>query len=188
MKALTRTRLILAAGALAALPGLAAAHSYTYVEGGFLNRDFGADDESGFRIAGSGDIHQNIALIGEYADTGDLEQISAGGLFHTPLNNTLDFTAGATYEHIEVGSFDDNGFGLRTGLRWQNADGRLELSPEIRYLDIADDDDTSLRVSGLYGLTPKVDLVAAVQAAGDDDRVEAGLRYNFAPRRVSAAR
>ncbi|PPE72148.1 hypothetical protein C3942_19825 [Solimonas fluminis] len=182
MKTLTRTRLLIAAGALAAMPGLAAAHNYTYLEGGFLNRDYGPDDESGFRIAGSGDIHRNVALIGEYADTGDLEQISAGALFHTPLNNILDFTAGATYEHIEFGPADDNGFGLRTGLRWQNADGRLELAPEIRYVDFGDDDDTSLRVSGLYGLTPQLDLVAAVQGAGDDDRLEAGLRYNFGPR------
>lgn len=182
MKALTRTRLLIAAGALAALPGLASAHNYTYLEGGYLNRDFGADDESGFRIAGSGAIAPHFALIGEYADTGDLEQISAGGLFHTALNNTVDFTLGATYEHIEFGPGDDNGFGLRTGLRWQNADGRLELAPEIRYIDFGDDDDTSLRVAGLYGLTNELDVVAAVQAAGDDDRLEAGLRYNFGPR------
>ncbi|MDM4768863.1 hypothetical protein [Solimonas sp. SE-A11] len=182
MKALTRTRLMIAAGALAALPGLAAAHNYTYVEGGFLNRDFDGYDESGFRIAGSGDIHKNIALIGEYNDTDDLEQLSLGALFHTPLNNSVDLTAGATYERFEFGSADEDGFGLRGGVRWQNADGRLELSPEIRYIDIDGYDDTSLRLTGLYGLTPKVDLVAAVQGAGDDDRLEAGVRYNFGPR------
>lgn len=185
MKTFPRIHLLIAAGALAVLPSLANAHSYTYVEGGFLNRDFGADDDSGFRVAGSGDIAPNLALIGEYADTGDLEQISAGGLLHTPLNDTLDFTAGATYEHVEFGNGDDNGFGLRTGLRWQNADGRLELAPEVRYLNF-EDDDTSLRVAALYGLTNQLDLVGAVQGAGDDDRIEAGVRYNFVPRRVSA--
>lgn len=184
----TRTRMLVVAGALAALPTLAAAHSYTYLEGGYLNRDFGADDESGFRIAGSGDIAPNIALIGEYADTGDVDQISAGGLFHTPVNNQLDFTAGATFEHADVGPADDNGFGLRSGVRWQTADGRLELAPEVRYLDVFDDTDTSLRVGALYGLTPELDLTGAVQAAGDDDRYEVGLRYNFEPRRLSAAR
>lgn len=182
MKALTRTRLLVAAGALAALPGLAAAHNYSYIEGGYLNRDFGADDESGFRIAGSGSLAPHFALIGEYADTGDLEQISAGGVGHTALNNSVDILAGVTYEHIEFGSADDNGFGVRGGLRWQNADGRLELSPQIRYVDFGDGDDTSVHVAGLYGLTNELDLVAAVQAAGDDDRVEAGLRYNFGPR------
>jgi len=175
-----------AAAALIALPTHAAAHSYTYLEGGYLNRDFGADDESGFRIAGSGDIARNIALIGEYADTGDVDQISAGGLFHTPINNQLDFTAGATFEHVDVGSADDSGFGLRSGVRWQTTDGRFELAPEVRYLDVFDDTDTALRLGALYGLTPALDVIGAVQGAGDDDRYEVGLRYNFVPRTLAA--
>ncbi|HSW15208.1 MAG TPA: hypothetical protein VLI06_20330 [Solimonas sp.] len=186
MKSNAPIRKFAAAAALIALPTLAAAHSYTYVEGGFLNRDYGRDDESGFRIAGSGDIVPNIALIGEYADTGDVDQISGGGLFHTPVNSQLDFTAGATLEHIDVGSADDTGFGLRSGLRWQTADGRFELAPEVRHIDVFDDSDTSLRLGALYGLTPALDVVGAVQAAGDDDRLEAGLRYNFVARRMAA--
>ena len=40
------------------------------------------------------------------------------------------------------------------------------------------------RLAGEIGLTSELDLVAAVQAAGDDDRLEAGLRYNFQGRKT----
>lgn len=165
----------------ACLPLAAAAHNYTYLEGGFLHRDFGDEDDSGFRIAGSADVAPPFALFGEYGDTGPLEQFSAGGLFHMPINNALDFTAGASVEHADAGPVDDTGYGLRAGLRWQFAGTRLEVDPELRYVDVFGDDGTSLRVAGLFAVAQNVDLQGAVQG-GDDDRFELGLRYNFGPR------
>jgi opacity protein-like surface antigen len=163
------------------LPLSAFAHNYNYIEGGYLNRDYGPEDDSGFRIAGSGNIHDNFALIGEYTDVGDLDTITAGLLFHTPLNNQVDLNLGATFEHADAGPWDDSGYGLRGGVRWQLMD-RIELNPELRYVDIGGGSgDTSMRLAGLFAMTPEVDLQAALQG-GDDDRFEVGVRYNFGPR------
>lgn len=171
-KALAAAALLLPLGVLA--------HNYTYLEGGYLNRDYGPEDDGGFRIAGSGSIHDNFALIGEYTDVGDLDTITAGLLFHTPLTNVIDLNLGATFEHVDAGPWDDSGYGLRGGVRWQLMD-RIELNPEVRYVDIGDGNDTSLRLAGLFAITPEIDLQAALQG-GDDDRVEVGVRYNFGPR------
>lgn len=168
----------LAAVALVALPAAAMADDYTYVEGGFLNRDNGRADDSGLRIAGSGSVTPDLALIGEYADTDDFEQFSTGAIFHAPIQRELDWFAGATIEFADAGPVDDTGFGLRGGLRWHFARA-FELSPEIRHVELFDSGDTSLRVAGLFRVAPQLDVQAALQG-GDDDRFEAGMRYTFA--------
>ncbi len=174
----SRKTLVAAIAALA-LPGAALAHSYTYVEGGFVDRDNDFVDDSGFRIAGSGQIARQFALIGEYADTDRFEQLSVGGQFFGPINAEMDWTAGATIEFADVGFDDDTGYGLRGGLRWRFARA-FELHPEIRHYDVFDNGETSLRVAGLFDIDPNLSIQAALQG-GDDDRFEAGIRYSFAP-------
>jgi hypothetical protein len=163
--------------ALLLLPAAVQAHDYTYLEGGFLNRDNGRADDSGLRIAGSADVAPQVALIGEYADTGDFEQFSAGAIFHAPIQRDLDWFAGATIEFADAGPVDDTGFGLRGGVRWRFAKA-FELSPEIRHVELFDSGDTSLRLAGLFRVAPQLDVQAALQG-GDDDRFEAGVRYSF---------
>lgn len=167
----------LTAGAALALPFAAHAHNYTYIEGGYVSLDNDAADDSGFRIAGSGAITAPIALIGEYVDTGDFEQLSFGAIYHAPIDRSLDWFAGATIEMVDVPGDDDTGFGLRGGLRWSFAKS-FELIPEIRHVDVFDEGFTSLRLAGLFRVAPRLDIQAALQG-GDDDRFEAGLRYNF---------
>lgn len=171
-----KTRLLPLAALL--LPMAASAHNYTFVEGGYVSRDTGAEDDAGVRIAGSAPIAPNLAIIGEYADTGPFEQLSAGVEFHTPMNPILDLTLGATLESIEAGRADETGLGLRGGLRWQVANTPLELNPGIRYVDVFDESSTSLRMGALFAMTRELDLQGAIQG-GDDDRVELGVRYNF---------
>lgn len=183
MIASTRKTLVAAIAALAlpalALPGVASAHSYNYIEGGFVDRDLEGVDDSGFRIAGSGQVHRQLALIGEYVDTGDLEQTSLGARVFGPLQRDLDWTAAATIEFVDAGRNDDTGYGLRGGLRWRFARA-FELNPEIVHFDVFDEGFTSLRVAGLYSLDPNLAIQAALQG-GDDDRFEAGIRYSFSP-------
>lgn len=177
MKAPLIRTIALAAGTALALPLAAHAHNYTYVEGGYVSLDNDAEDDSGFRIAGLGAIAPSFALIGEYVDTGDFEQLSAGAVFHQPIDRSLDWFAGATLEMVDVPGDDDTGFGLRGGLRWSFAKA-FELIPEIRHVDVFDEGFTSLRLAGLFRVAPRLDIQAALQG-GDDDRFEAGLRYNF---------
>lgn len=156
---------------------LAMAHSYSYVEGGYVSRDSRGVDDDGLRLGISGAVAPQVALIGEYAGTGDYSQLSAGAIFHTPIDRSLDAFGGATLEQADNGHDDDTGFGLRAGLRWSFAQ-HFELSPEIRHTSLFDHSDTSLRLAGLFNFAPKLHAQAALQS-GDDDRFEAGLRYDF---------
>ncbi|WP_028079856.1 porin [Solimonas soli] len=178
-----RAALKLGVAVLLLAPGLALAHNYNYLEGGYLHRDQ-AGDEDGFRVAGSFDILSPIAVFAEYGDVDNFSQLSIGGLWHTPLTRDLDLNLGASLEQFDHDhGGDDTGFGLRAGLRWAVPNTRLELNPELRYVDIDNDkaDGVSLRLGALYALTPALDLEGGVQG-GEDDRFDVGLRYNFGPR------
>jgi len=176
-------KISLAVSAAALLVPIAAgAHNYTNLEGGFVNREIPAEPrDSGFRVAGEANVASPLALFGEYADTGPFDQLSAGALFHTPISPTVDFDAGPSVEHADNSRRDDTGFGARAGVRWQLANAQLELAPEVRYVNVLDENGASARLGALYRLTHSFDLSAAGQV-GEENRVEAGLRYNFGPR------
>src|SRR3546814_697483 len=182
MKKATQSQLLKAGiAAMFLVPSFAFAHNYNYLEGGYVHRDQ-PGDEDGFRVNGSFDVLSPVAIFGEYDDVDHFGQLSLGGLWHTPLTNALDLNAGASYEHFDYRHGDDSGFGLRAGLRWTVPNTRLELDPGIRYVNVGDDNDgTSARLGALYQLTDAFDVQGAVQA-GDDDRFEVGVRYNFGPR------
>lgn len=163
---------------LGAMSPLAQAFDYSYLEGGFVNRDSGRDDDAGARVAGSYAVLPQLAAIGEYVDTGDFEQLSAGVVFHAPIITALDFVGGATLEAVDGGNDDDTGLGLRAGVRWDLLPGVIEINPELRYVGAFEDDQTSLRVAGIGQIAPRFAVQAALQA-GDDDRIELGMRYNF---------
>lgn len=163
---------------LGALAPAAQAFDYNYLEGGFVSRDNGREDDGGFRIAGSAAVLPQLAAIGEYVDTGDLEQLSAGVVFHTPIIQALDFVGGATLEAVDAGNDDDTGLGLRAGVRWDLLPGVIEINPELRYVGAFEEDQTSLRVAGVGRIAPHFAVQAALQG-GDDDRLELGMRYNF---------
>lgn len=167
-----------AAAALSFLPMVASAFDYNYVEGGYLHRNNDVANDGGFRIAGSFDVAPQIAAFGEYGSTNTYDQITAGGLFHTPINNALDFNAGASLEHFSGGGSTSTGFGLRTGVRWNIVPGQWELNPELRYMHVDGNNFTSARLGASYHINRQFDIQAAFQG-GDEDRVEAGVRYNF---------
>jgi len=157
-----------------ALP--AAAADYRYMDGGVVDRD-GSD--MGLRMAGSGELTPPLAAFGEVIDAGQYEQLSAGLMFHTPFDTRVDFFAGASLEAVDAGNQDDTGYGARAGLRWSVPETRgLELSPEVRHLVVFNDVITSFRAGALYPVAPRFNLLGALQA-GDDDRVELGMRYSF---------
>lgn len=166
------------AAALSCLPMVASAFDYNYVEGGYLHRDNDFADEGGFRIGGSFAIDPQVNLFGEYGSTNAYDQITAGAQFHTPINNELDFTAGGSLEHLSGGGHTSTGFGMRAGVRWNVVPGQWELNPEVRYTHLDGDNLTSARVGASYHINRQFDIQAALQG-GDEDRVEAGVRYNF---------
>lgn len=165
-------------GALAALPVLGAhASDYNTVEGGFIQRDDYDRSGPGARVAGSVDLSVPIAPFAEFSTTDHIDQISVGAVFHAPINRTLDWFAGGSLEHVDLSRSNDTGFGLRGGVHWQTTQN-LELSPEIRYVDVYSDGQVSARLTADYRIAPRFSLIGAVQG-GDDDRFEAGVRYHF---------
>ncbi len=175
----TQLRVALTAvAALSILPMTASAFDYNYVEGGYLHRNNVFSDDGGFRIGGSFDVAPQVAAFGEYGSTNSHDQITAGALFHTPINNALDFNAGASVEHFTGGGDRATGFGLRSGVRWNIVPGQWELNPEVRYVRVEGENLTSVRLGALYHINRNFAFNAAFQG-GDDDRIEAGVRYNF---------
>lgn len=172
------TRCAAIALVLGAAPGIAsAAASYNYLEGGFLFRDTFGNDDAGGRVAGMFNVAKPLALYGEFSSNDSFDQFSAGAIFHQPINGELDWFAGGGLEYVDVGPFDDLGFGLRGGLRWTPLKA-FEVTPELRYFNVEDEGVVSFRVGGTYAFSPPFALTGALQG-GDDDRVEIGLRWNF---------
>lgn len=182
MKKAIRSHLIKAGVATLLLaPAFAYAHDYNYIEGGFVHWDDQPGDDNGYRVKGSLDLLSPIAPFIEYNSIDDVHQLSLGGVFHTPLTQDLDLVLGGSYEHFDNDHGSDaSGYGLRGGVRWTIPNTKLELDPQVRYIDVDhhNGDATSFRVDALYALTPALDLQGAVQS-GDDDRLEVGLRYSF---------
>lgn len=177
MKNLPFLRRAIAVLAITALPGLASAASYNYLEGGFLFRDTYGEDDAGFRIGGSVALAEPLAAYGEFSSNDRVDQLSAGVIFHQPINQGLDWFAGGGLEFVDVGPQDELGYGFRGGLRWTPLKA-FEVTPELRYFDAVGDGRLSFRVGGVYAFSPPFALTAALQG-GDDDRVEFGLRWNF---------
>jgi hypothetical protein len=174
-----RTRALLALLATGLLPGLAAAHSYTYVDGGVMDRNDDAD--LGIRMAGSAGLTPPLALFGEVVDSGNYSQLSAGAMFHAPVNYAVDLNLGGSIENVDTGRNEDTGLGLRLGMRWMVPQARgFELNPELRQVFVFNDTVTSVRGNALFPVTPNFQLQGALQA-GDEDRIEFGMRYSFLP-------
>ncbi|MGH8460046.1 MAG: hypothetical protein ACRESS_00420 [Stenotrophobium sp.] len=165
---------------LSILPAVASAFDYSYVDGGVLYRNTHNNDRvdnGGFNLGGSVGVLPNIAVIAGYSDTGNYDQIGAGALFHTPINSRVDLNLGATVEHADGHYHSDTGLGLRGGVRWQVLPA-LELDPQLRYVDL-NGGMTSARLGALYRINDSQLFLQGAVQAGDDDRVEAGVRYAF---------
>lgn len=168
---------------LAALPLLATARDYGYLEAGvYAHEDTDATDAvpnrgsepAGYRVAGQLALPTvPLAYFSEYAHTDVLEQWSVGLLYHRPLWFTLHLTAGASVEFEDM--TDEQGYGLRAGLRWWPFGQWLELSPEVRHEELFQAS-TSGRLTATLQLRHRLYAEAAAQA-GDEERYLLGLRY-----------
>ena len=175
--------LLLAGLALAALPLIATARDYSYLQAAvYAHEDTDATDgvpnrgdrPEGYRVAGQLALPTRpLAYFSEYAHTDVLEQWSVGLLYHRPLWFSLDLTAGASVEFEDM--TDEQGYGLRAGLRWWPLGQRLELSPEVRHEELFEAA-TSGRLTATLLLRQRLYAEAAAQA-GDEERYLLGLRY-----------
>jgi hypothetical protein len=188
----------LCAAALLGLPLAATASplSYNYVEAGYVKVEPDDDnfDYDGFRAKISGQFADAAYLFASYGElesdrigntTLEQEVITAGLGLRAPLGPATDFNAEVAYVYADFTrngplgfSEDDNGFGLGAGLRHLFAP-QFEGSVKLDYVDVFEDDETTLTFSGLFHLTPALSLGAAYSIGDDADGWTVGGRFNF---------
>lgn len=159
--------------------------SYSYVELSYADVDF--DDISigsqRYRFAGSFLVIPNAFVTGGYTfersdsfgfgganDSLDVTTLNLGVGYRFGLSDTVDFKAevAALRQEFQFDDLkdDDTGFQLGLGLR-AVAGPRLELAGKASYVDIFEDYETIVGVSGLYHVsrifTVSLDLESASQ-------------------------
>lgn len=125
-------KVLAAAGVLAlALAGTAQAGGPggSYAQGAFADWD-NADD--GFNVGGSLMIGPTLRAFADYTDT-DLEQLRVGGGFIIPTASPVSLELGGSYQNLEAGGFDDDGFGAH-GIARINATPELTLAGKLEYV------------------------------------------------------
>ena len=168
---------------------------YNYFSVGYqrMNLDDGFIDVDGdgFGIDGSFAINDSFFIFGSYAMgefeeqgiTVDVDTLSAGIGWHTPLTDRVDFVTGLSYEYVDVGasgfgSVDENGYGLGVGLRFQASEA-IELNGGINYVDYGDGDDTGFGLGLLYGVSENVDIGVSADWAEDSSAYGINGRFYF---------
>ncbi|MBI3188691.1 MAG: hypothetical protein HYZ31_12600 [Gammaproteobacteria bacterium] len=170
-----------------------AALSYSYVEGAYISSDLDIEgfsvDGDGVSLSGSAAVTPNIAINGYYEtlsyDYGiDLDSLSIGVTFHTPLAAGTDFVAGIDYLDAEFsidgfGSEDDTGNVLSAGVRHELSN-TAELEANIVRVDIFEETDTGFAIGLLMDITGTPTQVGfGFSDIGDETSLKISARLNF---------
>ena len=154
----------------------------------YIDTELDDIDGDGFGLSGSFALNETLFLNAGYAnqdfDFGlDLDQWSAGIGAHTSINSAMDLVGSISYVDAEVdtrfGSFDDDGFGLRIGLRGF-ASNVAELEGGINHVDLDESgDETSIYASARYYIADNVSVGIGVEVGDDLTQWQIGGRINF---------
>jgi len=190
-KALAVTLLMLAT------PAMAGELSYSYVEGGYQRIDIDDDlvggiDGDGFGLGFSFEVGENFFVAGQYGqadlDAGigfglsaDYDETSLGVGYHTGISDKADFYGILSWVRAEVsvdgfGSVDADGYSMTVGMRSYVSD-KFELEGHIGYVDLGDDDGTSIGGSAFYDFTDNFAVGALLDF--DDDVTTYGVAGRF---------
>jgi hypothetical protein len=186
-------------GALLALPFAAAAEglSYNYVQLDWiadteLEAGGGSADGDGYNLGGVFSINETFYLMGDYEDLGfdgglDLQTISVGvGVHSNAFTGGVDVFGNLTYEDVELGGLDDNGFGLEVGVRSALGEG-LDGYISYDYSDVGDLEGGFFKIGANWAFNPNWSVVGEYLTGDydvpggsiDRDDLTLGLRYNF---------
>lgn len=168
--------------------------SYTYVQGGYENRDYDdAFETDGLDAKVSYALDEHLFVRGglqlfkgdaDYRcygfcnnDDADGYQLSGGLGFNTPLSTGLDLVVTGDIVHIDYDFGDDTGYAIAGGVRHATTD-KLELTGGLFLEDVVDSE-FGLQGGALFHASAKVDVGADLKLG--DDITTFGLfgRYNF---------
>jgi len=174
--------------------------SYTYVEGGYVNQDFGSGlgTYDGYNIGGSYNFADTgFYVAGNYeAASGqsgpfdiDLDRGLLGFGYHHSVTDNADFVVQADYadlrESTPFGDFSENGYRVSAGFRGTVTE-KLELGAMARYEHLSgtlDSSNTTLDVQAQYKFNETLGLVGGVEIGKryEQDVVvyNLGLRASF---------
>ena len=152
-----RIKTMVLAGVLAVQAG---SSPYGAVSGYLVMEDAGPADGTGLGIKGWGSVADNIFLNGEFQtadlDGTDVDQLRFGGGYWMPLNQPgLSVFGRGELIQIEIGRFDESGWGLHGG-------GMLQINPQLSahaslgLLDVGDEDGFEFLLGGTYMVSPEL--------------------------------
>jgi len=183
-------KLVLASALLLSMGTIQAAESIRWDSASlsYQSVDLDGDKLTGFGIAGTKLVGDNVIIAGSYASVSDdidvfgskvdvdFNTLSIGLGYRHAISSTTDFFGIVSYQDMEFeasfqgNSEDDseNGYGLQAGLR-SLVTAQLELSGSLSYVDIADESETGFNVSAMYHFT---DQFSAGVGYGKSDDVD----------------
>jgi len=159
---------------------------YTYAEINYGHTELNDVDLSTdtYGVSGSFLVIPNVFVVGSFR-MGEFSEVpvditgydlGVGGRF--PLNSSLDLVGSARVVQQELddgtSSEDDTGFEVAVGARMLVMD-QIEVAGDVSYLDLFDEGNTTLNVSGLYHIIPLVS--AGVDLGYGDTYGEASFTY-----------
>ncbi len=183
---------------LAANSALAGNFGYTYVEGGFGE---GPADGDGVFLGGAVDLQQGFGLIGSYYaleyddrgdwhDEGDLDILTIGAQFHTPINSQADFVGSVQLMNAEWDcqhwwrhrgdEGDDTGLLLRGGIRFA-VQQNLQLEGDISYItnDFWDDNELGIKAGLRFFVNRQFSIAGGIASDQELDGLYVSGRFQF---------
>jgi hypothetical protein len=166
---------------------------YTYGEIGYSHVDFDnfSEDANVWGANGSFALSDQVYLTGSYSEGTidnspfdvNLDTAQFGAGMHFPMSPTVDLITEAAYlwEKVDVdhvGSADDDGFGLRVGVRAM-VTPQFELNGGATYTDINSNDETTGYVGTVYNFTNMFSMTTGLSFNNDATAYGAGLRLYF---------
>lgn len=193
-------KLLVASALLLSMGAVQASESpqWNKLEVSYQQLDDGVDELSGFGIAGTALLDENIFAdvsyrsssdsVNVYGDDYDLEYnvLSAGIGYKHSISQTTDVFGVISYEDIEVavkynGFSEDvsgDGYGAKLGVRSMMSK-QFELMGSIQYVKIEGENETGLELSALYHLNEEFSLGVAYETIGDLDTTSVKAVYFF---------
>jgi hypothetical protein len=163
---------------------------YSFIQGSYVQLELDEFDGDGFGLDGSLAVTDHFHVFGSYStadfDFGiDVNQMSAGVGFNTPVSDAVDVIASVAYEWAEVeapgfGSVDEDGYGLGLGLRAM-VNQAIEVDGGISYVDLGDDSDgeTSFGAGFLYHFSDAFAVGLSGDWGDDIDTYQLNGRFSF---------
>ena len=158
--------------------------SFNNVEVGYSNVDFdGIVDLSGFELKSSWELSDNWYLAGDYSDVSeggfDMNLMSFGVGYKNHFSTNSAFFAQLEYAEMEAdGGVDEDGYEVTFGIRSMVSE-QVELKAAIEYLEIDNEDTTSLVLGSAYNFSDNIAAYAEYKYESDVSRYGVGLRFSF---------